>query len=155
MLESLAWGTAAIVFSGVNPEKENRLIQTGSALVMIGLVGMAAVLPRGEIWAIALMVIISNGGMGMMWGFIIKRIIGAAPSTEKDRVASLIPITQQTGFALGAALAGLIANSLGVSENMSDNGLRTVTFWLFAGFVPVALIGNITAWRFVGSSGKN
>jgi hypothetical protein len=116
---------------------------------VIGLVGMALILPRGPIWAIALIVIVSNGGFGMMWGFIIKRIIGAASSLEKDRAGSLVPITQQTGFALGAAFAGLIANGLGVSEAISNEGMRTVSFWLFAGFIPVALVGNLTAWRFV------
>jgi hypothetical protein len=35
---------------------------------------------------------------------------------------------------------------------MGDTGLRLVAFWLFAGFVPIALIGNITAWRFVAKS---
>jgi len=150
MLETLAWGSAAIIFSGTDPGNEPQMIRIGSALVVVGLVGMAWVLPHGPIWAIVLVVIISNGGFGMMWGFIIKRIIGAASTVEKDRAASLLPITQQTGFALGAALSGLIANSLGVSEQMDDEGLRTVAFWLFAGFIPVALIGNITAWRFVG-----
>lgn len=150
MLETLAWGSAAIIFSGTDPRNEPRLIRIGSALVVAGLFGLAWALPRGPIWAIVLIVIVSNGAFGMMWGFIIKRIIGAASTTEKDRTASLLPITQQTGFALGAALCGLIANSLGVSETMSDAGLRVVAFWLFAGFVPVALIGNITAWRFVG-----
>ena len=87
-----------------------------------------------------------------MWGFIIKRIIGAAAADEKDRAASLLPITQQTGFALGAAFAGLIANGLGVSADISDEGMHTVTFWLFAGFVPIALLGNVTAWRFVGGT---
>ena len=149
MLETLAWGSAAIIFSGADPRNEARLIRIGSAVVVAGLIGLAWVLPRGPIWAIMLVVIVSNGGFGMMWGFIIKRIIGAASTTEKDRAASLLPITQQTGFALGAALSGLIANSLGVSEQMSDEGLRSVAFWLFAGFIPVALIGNITAWRFV------
>jgi len=150
MLETLAWGSAAIIFSGADPRNEPRLIRIGSAVVVAGLIGLAWVLPRGPIWAIMLVVIVSNGGFGMMWGFIIKRIIGAASAAEKDRAASLLPITQQTGFALGAALSGLIANSLGVSDHMSDEGLRSVAFWLFAGFIPVAVIGNITAWRFVG-----
>jgi len=154
MLETLAWGSAAIIFSGTDPQNEPRLIRIGSALVVTGLIGLAWVLPRGPIWAIVLIVIVSNGGFGMMWGFIIKRIIGAASTTEKDRTASLLPITQQIGFALGAALCGLIANSFDVSETMSDAGLRMVAFWLFAGFVPVALVGNITAWRFVGDKSK-
>ncbi len=152
MLETLAWGSAAIIFSGADPRNEPRLIRIGSAVVVAGLIGLAWVLPRGPIWAIMLVVIVSNGGFGMMWGFIIKRIIGAASAAEKDRAASLLPITQQTGFALGAAISGLIANSLGISEDMSAAGLRQVAFWLFAGFVPIALIGNITAWRFVAKS---
>jgi MFS family permease len=152
MLETLAWGSAAIIFSGTDPRDEPRMIRIGSAVVVAGLIGLAWILPKGPVWAIAVIVIFSNGGFGMMWGFIIKRIISAASATEKDRAASLLPIAQQTGFALGAALCGLIANSLGVSEQMSDDELRSVAFWLFAGFIPVALIGNVTAWRFVAKS---
>ncbi len=152
LLESLSWGSAAILFSGTHPENEARLIRRGSALVVIGLMGMALVLPHGPIWAIVLIIILSNAGFGMMWGFIIKRIIGGAAANEKDRAASLVPITQQTGFALGAALAGLVANSLGMSEDMSAEGMRRVSFWLFAGFVPIAVLGNLIAWRFVGTS---
>jgi hypothetical protein len=93
-------------------------------------------------------VIVMNGGMGMMWGYIIKRIIGGAPPTEKDRAASMLPITQQTGFALGAALSGVIANGLGV-EGADTAMLQRIGFWLFAGFVPLALAANALAARFV------
>jgi predicted MFS family arabinose efflux permease len=102
------------------------------------------------LWAVVVMVVFLNGGFGMMWGFIIKRIIGAAGEAEKDRTASLLQITQQTGFALGAALSGLVANSIGLSEEPTVSELQSIAFWLFAGFLPVALIGNIMAWRFVG-----
>ena len=95
----------------------------------------------------------------MMWGFIIKRIIAAAAPADKDRTSSLLPITQQTGFALGAALSGLIANRLGISEIPDLAGidqqetrlenLRQIAFWLFAGFVPLACLGNLMVWRFV------
>ena len=149
LLESLAWGTAAILFSGVNPAREPRLIKSGSAIVLLGLLVMALVFPSGLLWAVVVTVLLLNGGMGMMWGFIIKRIIAAAKSTDKDRTASLLPITQQTGFALGAALSGLIANSFGLNEDPTLQEINRVAFWLFAGFVPVAIIGNIMAWRFV------
>jgi hypothetical protein len=87
----------------------------------------------------------------MMWGFIIKRIIAAAGAADKDRTASLLPITQQTGFALGAALSGLIANSIGLNQDPTVLEIESIAFWLFAGFVPIALLGNIMAWRFVGN----
>jgi predicted MFS family arabinose efflux permease len=111
---------------------------------------MSFVFPRGLLGAVVVTVIILNGGFGMMWGFIIKRIIGAAEPADKDRTASLLPITQQTGFALGAALSGLIANSIGLNDDPTAAEIKMIAFWLFAGFVPIALIGNIMVWRFVG-----
>jgi predicted MFS family arabinose efflux permease len=150
LLESLAWGSAAILFSGISPAVEPRLIKLGSAVVLLGLIMLAFVFPRGLLWAVVVMVVFMNGGFGMMWGFIIKRIIGAAGAADKDRAASLLPITQQTGFALGAALSGLVANSIGLSEEPTLTEIKSIAFWLFAGFVPIALVGNIMAWRFVG-----
>lgn len=150
LLESLAWGSAAILFSGVSPAEEPRLIKSGSAIVLLGLIAMSFVFPRGPLWAVVVTVVLLNGGFGMMWGFIIKRVIGAAGTADKDRTASLLPITQQTGFALGAALSGLIANSIGLNHDPTTQELQLISFWLFAGFVPVALVGNVMAWRFVG-----
>jgi MFS family permease len=149
LLESLAWGIAAIVFSGTSPASEPGLIKSGSAIVLLSLVAMAFIFPRAWLWAVVAVVVLLNGGFGMMWGFIIKRIIGAAAADDKDRTASLLPITQQTGFALGAALSGLIANSLGINEAPEPSVIRVIAFWLFAGFVPVALVGNFMLWRFV------
>jgi MFS family permease len=147
--ESLAWGTAAIIFSGVGQDNEPRLLRLGAALVLSGLVAMAFIFPRGWLWALVFAVVWLNGGFGMMWGYIIKRIIAAAQPEDKDRTSSLLPITQQTGFALGAASSGLIANGLGILDSPGPEEFRLVAFWLFAGFVPLALIGNLMMWRFV------
>ena len=149
LLESLAWGSAAILFAGVRHDSEPAMIRIGGALVFLGLVAMAFVLPRGWLWSVVFAVIVMNGGFGMMWGFIIKRIVAAATPADKDRTASLLPITQQTGFALGAALSGLIANSLTINAIPDVTEYRLIAFWLFAGFVPLALVGNLMLWRFV------
>jgi len=149
LLESLAWGSAAILFAGIRHESEARLIRIGGALVLLGLVAMAFVLPRGWLWSVVFAVLVLNSGFGMMWGFIIKRIVAAAAPADKDRTASLLPITQQTGFALGAALSGLVANSLAINGAPDASEFRLIAFWLFAGFVPFALVGNLMLWRFV------
>jgi predicted MFS family arabinose efflux permease len=151
LLETLAWGSAAIIFSGTRQAGEPRLIKFGGSLVLLGLIAMAFVFPLGWLWAVMLSVIVLNGGFGMMWGFIIKRIIGAASAADKDRTASLLPITQQTGFALGAALCGVIANGFGINETQALPVVREVAFWLFAGFIPLALLGNFMVWRFVSA----
>ncbi len=149
LIESLAWGSAAVMMSGIRAELEPRVIRCGSAMVVLGLVGIGLSLSNDRLMELVASIILLNAVMGMMWGYIIKRIIVAAPAGEKDRTSSLIPITQQTGFALGAALSGLIANSLGL-ESASDNKLlQDITYWLFIGFVPLAVLGNWMAWRFV------
>ncbi|UCH39929.1 MAG: MFS transporter, partial [Gammaproteobacteria bacterium] len=150
LLESLAWGSAAILFSGTRADAEAWLIRTGGICVLVGLIASAVLFPRVSLAGIVVAVIVLNGGMGMMWGFIIKRVIAAAPTDEKDRTSSLLPITQQSGFAIGAALSGLIANGLGIEHDPAAETLKLVAFWMFAGFVPLALAGNIMAWRFVG-----
>jgi len=149
MGETLAWSCSAIIFSSTAENKEPMLIRVGSALVVVGLIAVALTLPNQPLWMIVIASMIGNSGFGMMWGFIIKRIIVNAPADEKARISSLLPMTLQLGFALGAAIVGIIANSLGLSDTMNNDDLRYVTFWLFAGFVPVALVGNLFAWRFV------
>ena len=149
MGETLAWSCSAIIFSSTAENKEPMLIRVGSALVVVGLIAVALTLPNQPLWMIVIASMIGSSGFGMMWGFIIKRIIVNAPADEKARTSSLLPMTLQLGFALGAAIVGIIANSLGLSDTMNNDDLRYVTFWLFAGFVPVALMGNLFAWRFV------
>lgn len=87
-----------------------------------------------------------------MWGYIIKRVVGNASANDKTRAASIMPVTQQVGFALGAALAGAIANGLGFSDLSSNDQLRAMSPWFFAGFLPVAFAGCLFAWWFTAEA---
>ena len=149
MTETVGWSLAAIIFSGLSSDREPALIRAGSALIVLGLCGLSLTLPNGPLWMIILTGLFANAGFGMMWGFIIKRIVASAGEQDKNRAASLLPMTLQTGFALGAASSGIIANSLGLGMEIDDEGLKRIAFWIFAGFIPLALLGNVFAWRFV------
>jgi MFS family permease len=151
LIESIAWGSAAVVMSSTRAEHEPRLIRCGSATVIIGLIAIGLFLSNDQLAELIAAIIFLNGGMGMMWGYTIKRVVGAASAGERDRTAALLPITQQSGFALGAALSGLIANSLGLESAVSSEQFQQIAYWLFIGFVPVAILGNWFAWRFVAS----
>ena len=76
-----------------------------------------------------------------------RRDITAAPSAEQDVASSSIPTTQQIGFAIGAAISGIVASRLGFDENMTATELQNVAFWVFAEFVPVMLYANLAAWK--------
>ena len=61
--------------------------------------------------------------------------LSPSPNLESDRL-------------LGAALAGIIANGLGFEQMTHTAQFQSAAFWLFAGFVPPALLGTLIAWRF-------
>ena len=151
--ESLGWAAGAFFFSGLPPAQEGRLIRAGSGLQLAGLAALAWFVPHGPLWLIVAVAFLGTAGFGMMWGYIIRLVVAHAAPGDRDRAGSLLPSTQQTGFALGAALSGMIANALGFEEMARTEEYRTAAFWLFAGFVPPALLGNLVAWRFASRIG--
>ena len=146
--ETLGWGAGAFFLSGIGPAHEGRLIRVGSGLLAAGLAAQAWFMPYGPLWLIVASAFFGTAGFGMMWGYIIRLVVVHSGRDDRDRAGSLLPSAQQTGFALGAALAGIIANALGFEHMTRIEEYRTAAFWLFAAFVPPALLGNVIAWRF-------
>ena len=146
--ESLGWGAGALLLSGVSPASEGRLIRSGSGVLAAGLAAQAWLVPHGPLWLVVAAAFFGTAGFGMMWGHIIKLVVVHADRDDRDRAGALLPNAQQTGFALGAALCGIIANGLGFEQMTRIEDIRIVAFWLFAAFVPAALLGNLVAWRF-------
>ena len=146
--ESLGWGAGALLLSGVAPAHEGRLIRIGSGLLLAGLTAQAWFVPYGPLWLVVAAAFFGTAGFGMIWGYIIRIVVVHADREDRDRAGALLPNAQQTGFALGAALAGIIANALGFDRMTQIEEYRTAAFWLFAGFVSPALLGYLVAWRF-------
>ena len=146
--ESLGWTAGAFFLSGLAPAHEGRLIRAGSALLLAGLAALAWLVPYGPLWLIVVAAFFGTAGFGMMWGYIIKIVIGHALPEDRERTGSLLPSTQQTGFALGAALTGIVASALGFDRMTEVEEYRKAAFWLFAAFVPPVVLGNLVAWRF-------
>jgi hypothetical protein len=61
--------------------------------------------------------------------------------------ASSVPIIQQMGFALGAALAGLVVNSSGLSIGVASEGMEQAVFWVPASFVVPAALAYLVSLR--------
>ena len=146
-LESLGWTTLAISTSGVNVRVEPRLIRLGSVLVSISMVGLIYAMPSGPLWLIALLSTIMGTGFGMSWSFVSKRIIANVSEEERTQASASIPTFMRVSMALGSALSGIIANFSGFSEDSSVEVAQNVAFWCFAAFVPLILVGILTAWR--------
>jgi len=146
-LESIAWGTAAVIVAGRPESAEKRLIRIGASLVTVGIAGFALAMPSGPVWALVLCALISGAGFGMMWAFVVKRVVTNALIQEKDVASSALPTMKQIGLAFGASAAGIVANTAGFADGVTVETARIAAFWLFAAFLPFALWSNIAAWK--------
>ncbi|MEM1197759.1 MAG: MFS transporter [Pseudomonadota bacterium] len=146
-LEAVAWGVAAIFFSNAPPRAEPGLIRAGTLCVALSSVCLAFAMPSGHLWLVVLCGAGQGAGFGMMHGFVVRRLVAAAPEAEKDVTASSIPTTQQISFALGAAAAGIVANAAGFADGASEQAAKSAAFWVFIAFAPVSLASVIAAWR--------
>jgi hypothetical protein len=54
---------------------------------------------------------------------------------------------QRIGYAVGAALAGIVANASGFSEGLNHDAAANVATWLFLAFVPLGIVGCLAALR--------
>jgi hypothetical protein len=73
--------------------------------------------------------------------------MSGAKAGDEVVAASSVPTVQQTGFALRAALAGVVANVRGFSAGIADDSMRQVAFWMPAAFILPAVIACLASLR--------
>jgi len=78
----------------------------------------------------------------MCWAFVAQRVMSGARKGDETVAASSLATVQQLGFAIGAALAGLIANASGLGHNVA-----AAAFWVPTSFIATAVSGFIAALR--------
>ncbi len=146
-LEAVAWTLAALLISG-QPERRDRFfVLAGMVCVTLGIACMIPAVPHGPVWFVALGAALQGFGFGLAWTFILRRATAIAPEGETQRVSSALPTVHRLGYALGAALLGIVANSMGIDD---PERLKSVATALFIASLPVALFGLVAAARFVG-----
>ena len=149
LLESLGWTLVAVATASLPRQLEPAAILGGFGAVALGIGLLASAIAGGSAWFIGECALLQGGGFGAAWAFMIRRATVLADIGERDRVASAIPTFQRLGYALGAAMMGIIANASGFSDAASAGILDTVNFRLFYLSLVPSLIGVAAAWRFV------
>jgi MFS family permease len=145
---SLGWTIASLVTAGASGAWPDRLMLAGPVMMGIGLMAIASLLPSSAATLVLIPAIVALGmGIGQCWPFVAHRIMSGAKARDEVVAASAVPTVQQTGFALGAALAGLVANASGFSAGAADENMMQVAFWVPASFVVPAIIACLASWR--------
>ncbi|TIW29770.1 MAG: hypothetical protein E5V71_23260, partial [Mesorhizobium sp.] len=68
--------------------------------------------------------------------------------------AAAVPTMQRIGYAVGAALTGIVANASGFSEGLNREAAANVATWLFLAFVPLGILGCLAALRISGPAAR-
>lgn len=137
---SIGWTLMAILVSGAPERLDRALIAIGMIVVALGLLLMVWAMPSGSVWLVAVAMAATGGGFGVSWTFILRRSTALADGDEVQRIAGAIPVLQRLGYALGAAVIGIVANASGfLSMQEPADGAHAARAIFLACLVPAAL----------------
>jgi MFS family permease len=149
--ESIAWSVLSILVANARPERERLIITAGAFMIAGGVAGFAYAVPQGVLPLILTCAILQGGGFGIAWPFVTRMIVAAAAPSERTVASSAVPTMQRLGYAVGAAIAGIIANAAGFSRGLNPETAASAAAWLFIAFLPLAVVGCVAGWRTGGA----
>ena len=146
---SIGWSIAAIAFSGLPERYDRRMILFGMLSLTVSVIGFIVAVPHGPLWLIAVLALLEGAGFGMAWTFILRRALQLVEDDDTERLASSIATAHRLGFAIGAAVMGVVANIAGIDNVLVSTAEHTVpnarvvsvASWLFIAGLPFAMMG--------------
>ncbi|MER9595356.1 MFS transporter [Mesorhizobium sp. M0244] len=150
--ESIAWSILSILVANAPPERERLIIVGGALMIATGVAGFAYTVPAGSIPLILLCALLQGGGFGIAWPFVTRVIVASAREGEQTIASAAVPTMQRIGYAVGAALTGIVANASGFSEGLNREAAANVAAWLFLAFIPLGILGCLAALRISGAA---
>jgi MFS family permease len=143
---SLGWTAASLLAAGAMEDWRRRCIVLGPLTMLVSLVAAGVLADRGALLLCVAIVGIGTG-IGVCWAFVAQRIMSGARKGEEAVTAASVPTVQQMGFALGAALSGLAANSAGFAVGLPHEAMAEVAFVVPVCFAVSASLAAIVALR--------
>ncbi|MXN76588.1 MFS transporter [Burkholderia sp. 4701] len=153
-LMAAGWTIGSVFSSGRSPRVAQAFVHGGPLLVMLALVALAFILPTqhqpgaGSGMAALCAALAAVGvGIGVGWPHLLTQVLTHAPAGQEDLASTSITTVQLYATAIGAALAGLVANLAGFSTPGGLAGAQHAAAWLFAVFAAAPLLAAAVARR--------
>ncbi len=145
--ESISWSVLSILVANTSKRFEQLIVPAGALMVTAGVAGFAVAVPAGSIPGIMVCALLQGGGFGILWPFANRMVVQAAAENERSIAASAFSTLQRMGYAIGAAVAGIIANASGFSQGFTPEAARGAAAILFWAFLPLATVGFLASLR--------
>ncbi len=136
--EAMAWTLSALSVAHLAERWHGVFIRSGTASICLGLVGLGLVFPGGSLVLVIAASILLGSGFGQCWAFTTHRIFAGLPEAERARGSSAVPAVQLTGNAVGAAIAGTLANLLGMTGGLTAADAANIGRWLYLAMALLA-----------------
>jgi MFS family permease len=154
------WSAGSLLSSGRSGAGADRMLRAGPVVCTLGLAALAWLLPApgrfgaGFETVLAALALAGVGlGVGIGWPHPLTRVMALAPKGEEGLASASITTVQLYGMAVGAAVAGLVANAAGLTTPGGVEGARSAAVWLFASFALAPAAAVWLAWRTVARRG--
>jgi MFS family permease len=154
------WSAGSLLSSGRSGTGADRMLRAGPVICTLGLAALAWLLPSPGFFAdgfetllIAVALTAVGLGVGIGWPHLITRVMSLAPKGEEGLASASITTVQLYGMAVGAAVAGLVANAAGLTVPGGVEGARSAAVWLFASFALAPALAVWLAYRAVARRG--
>ncbi|MGO4152418.1 MFS transporter [Cupriavidus sp. YAF13] len=146
------WSLGALLSSGQDGERAARLLRVGPVLCAASLLALALVVPAGASLAPVVRTLLSGlalagagAGVGIGWPHLLTHVLTLAPRGEEGMASAAITTVQLYGMAIGAAVAGLVANAAGLITPGGTAGAQSAAAWLFASFALAPALAALAA----------
>jgi MFS family permease len=150
---ALAWSFTGILVASIKSlETRNQLIALGPLLLATGTGGIVTAITLDTLWLVYPSQVVVGAGFGVSWGTLSQLLMDCASEADRDKTSTLLPTLQSTGYAIGGAVFGLLANVAGLREGLSADALRSVLLPVFVTAFAIALVVVIFGWRTVVST---
>lgn len=153
VLMGIGWTLGSLGSSGATGVRSRRALMAGPILQLVGMAILLVLMPRGSEGFSAELVLMCAAllaiglGVGIAWPHVLTGILKEAKPGEQDLAGASITTVQLFVAALGAALAGMLANIGGLVEPGGIEGTTGAARWLFSVFVFGPLLCLFSARR--------
>jgi len=148
---AISWSLSAIGVASIRSlALRNRIMLTGPVLLLIGLTFVVIAIGGDMIWFILPGQAMIGAGFGVSWGTLSQLMMDVSTDTERDRTSAMLPTLQSAGYAIGAAVFGLVANVMGFGATASAETMRHAMLLVFGSGCVIAAISVFFAMRTAG-----
>lgn len=138
---SAGWTVGSIYSSSLRQGGVATVGRVAPWLCIASLAALAILVPANgdgawqQVLPICVAVIGVGLAVGLVWPHLLTRVFQVAPQQEQDLAAASVTTVQMYATAMGASLAGMIANAAGLTVPGGIEGTANAAFWLFAALI--------------------